>query len=520
MTTKSAPRRKTMLIIMDGVGVNPSKKNNAVHEAATPNLDEYFGKYPHTTLEASGKAVGLPDGQMGNSEVGHLTIGCGIILKQNLVRVDDAIEDGSLAKNQVLLDTITTAKVNNRPLHLIGLVSDGGVHSHVNHLCALIKICHENQVKPVIHAITDGRDTSPKSAKKYIQPMLDALEEFGGSVATVSGRYYAMDRDNRWDRTQIAWEAMVNGKGESASDVLQAIDDAYANGENDEFVIPRVMPNAEKIEANDAVLFFNFRNDRPRQMTDALSMADFDGFDRGDYAPVVVTTMTEYEKKFNAPVIFPPERPLTNLADTISQAGLKQLHCSETEKYAHVTFFLNGGKEQPYEGEDRILIESPKVNTYDECPEMSAKEVADEIIKAAEAGEHDFIVVNFANGDMVGHTAMPEPIIRAVEALDREVGRVLDAAVANDYSVIVTADHGNCDEYVDPYSGEPNTQHTVYPVPCLVIDKSFWKLSTGAGLSNIAPTVMQLMGIEQPKEIMSKSILLEEMTEDSKPAAY
>jgi 2,3-bisphosphoglycerate-independent phosphoglycerate mutase len=434
--------------------------------------------------------------------------------------VDDAIEDGSLAQNPTLLETIASAKARNRPLHLIGLVSDGGVHSHVSHLCALIKICNDNQVKPVIHAITDGRDTSPKSAKKYLQQMVDALEEFGGSVATVSGRYYAMDRDNRWDRTQIAWEAMVNGKGESASDVLQAIDDAYANGENDEFVIPRVMPNAEKIEADDAVLFFNFRNDRPRQMTAALSMPDFDGFDRGDYSPVVVTTMTEYEKKFNAPVIFPPERPATNLADTISQAGLKQLHCSETEKYAHVTFFLNGGKEQPYEGEDRILIESPKVNTYDECPEMSAKEVADEIIKAANAGEHDFIVVNFANGDMVGHTAIPEPIIRAVEALDREVGRVLDAAVANDYSVIVTADHGNCDEYIDPYSGEPNTQHTVYPVPCLVIDKSFWKLSTGAGLSNIAPTVMQLMGIEQPKEIMSKSILLEEMTEDSKPAAY
>ncbi|GAA0423841.1 2,3-bisphosphoglycerate-independent phosphoglycerate mutase [Cocleimonas flava] len=520
MTTKSAPRRKTMLVIMDGFGVNPSKKNNAVYEANTPNLDEYFGKYPHTTLEASGNAVGLPDGQMGNSEVGHLTIGCGIIIKQNLVRVDDAIEDGSLAQNPTLLETIASAKARNRPLHLIGLVSDGGVHSHVSHLCALIKICNDNQVKPVIHAITDGRDTSPKSAKKYLQQMVDTLEEFGGSVATVSGRYYAMDRDNRWDRTQIAWEAMVNGKGESASDVLQAIDDAYANGENDEFVIPRVMPNAEKIEADDAVLFFNFRNDRPRQMTAALSMTDFDGFDRGDYSPVVVTTMTEYEKKFNAPVIFPPERPATNLADTISQAGLKQLHCSETEKYAHVTFFLNGGKEQPYEGEDRILIESPKVNTYDECPEMSAKEVADEIIKAANAGEHDFIVVNFANGDMVGHTAIPEPIIRAVEALDREVGRVLDAAVANDYSVIVTADHGNCDEYIDPYSGEPNTQHTVYPVPCLVIDKSFWKLSTGAGLSNIAPTVMQLMGIEQPKEIMSKSILLEEMTEDSKPAAY
>lgn len=515
---KSAPRRKTMLIILDGFGTNPSKKNNAVHEANTPKLDEYFGNYPHTTLEASGRAVGLPDGQMGNSEVGHLTIGCGTILKQNLVRVDDAIKDGSLAHNLVLLETLAAAKAKNRPIHLIGLVSDGGVHSHVDHLCALIKFCNDNQVKPVIHAITDGRDTSPTSAKKYLQKMLDALEEFGGSVATVSGRYYAMDRDKRWDRIQLAWEAMVNGKGVSATDVIQAVDDAHANGENDEFILPRVMPNAETIQANDSVVFFNFRNDRPRQMTAALSMPEFNEFDRGDFSPAAVTTMTEYEKQFDTPVIFPPERPATNLAETISRAGLKQLHCSETEKYAHVTFFLNGGVEKPYEGEDRILVESPKVNTYDECPEMSAKELADRIIESTETGKYDFIVVNFPNGDMVGHTAVPDSVIKAVEALDHEVGRVLDTAVANDYSVILTADHGNCDEYVDPYTGGPNTQHTVYPVPCLVIDKSFWKLSTGAGLSNVASTVIQLMGIEQPKEISSKSILLEELAEHTKPA--
>ena len=520
VSTKTTPRRKTMLVIMDGFGVNPSKKNNAVIEANTPKLDEYFGKNPHTTLHASGRAVGLPEGQMGNSEVGHLTIGCGIIMKQNLVRIDDAIEDGSLGENTVLKSTLSRAKKNGRPIHLVGLVSDGGVHSHVNHLCALIKICNENEVEPVIHAITDGRDTSPKVAKKYLKQMMDALDQYGGSVATIAGRFYSMDRDNRWERTQIAWEAMINGKGESASDPLSAVDEAYANGENDEFIRPRLMPNAETIKAGDSVIFFNFRNDRPRQLTDALCMKDFSEFDRGDFSPVTVTTMTEYEKKLKTPIIFPSERPITNLADTISKAGLLQLHCSETEKYAHVTFFLNGGKERPYEGEDRIMIDSPKVHTYDECPEMSAKEVADEIIKAANAQEHSFIVVNFANGDMVGHTAIPEAVIEAVEVLDREVGRVLDAAVKNDYSVILTADHGNCDEYIDPYSGEPNTQHTVYPVPCLILDKSFWKLRTCGGLADLAPTVLQLMGIDQPKEITGKSLLLEDMSEDSKPAAY
>ena len=522
MSTQSAPRRKAMLIIMDGVGVNPSKTNNAFHEANTPNLDSYFGKYPHTTLQASGNAVGLPDGQMGNSEVGHLTIGCGTIVKQNLVRIDDAIEEGSLAENAVLKTAIQVAKDKQRPLHLVGLVSDGGVHSHVDHLCALIEICNKNGVTPAIHAITDGRDTSPKSAKKYLQQVVDALDEFGGHIATVAGRFYSMDRDTRWDRTKIGWDMMVNHVGETATDILQAIDDAYANGETDEFVLPRIMPNAAKVETDDSLVFFNFRNDRPRQLAAALCLSDFSEFDRGDYTPITVTTMTEYEKKLETPIIFLPESPETNLAETLSLANCKQLHCSETEKYAHVTFFMNGGREEPYEGEDRIMVPSPDVTTYDECPEMSAKEVADEIINAANAQEHDFIVVNFANGDMVGHTAIPDPIITAVETLDREVGRVLDAAVANDYSVLLTADHGNCDEYIDPFTGEPNTQHTVYPVPCLIIDESFWKLRTGAGLGNIAPTILELMGLEQPSGIKCKSILLEEMTAElaAKEAAY
>lgn len=497
---------------MDGVGVNPSKKNNAVHEANTPRLDEYFSKYPHITLQASGGAVGLPDGQMGNSEVGHLTIGCGIILKQDLVRINDAIEDGSFEKNIVLSNTISIAKENKSPVHLVGLLSDGGVHSHINHLVALLKMCKKGKVEAVVHIITDGRDTPPKSAIKFIKKLEETIAKHGGSIATMTGRFYAMDRDTRWNRTQRAFDAMVHGVGKESPDPMTAIDDAYENGETDEFVFPRIFPNAKKVQRDDSLIFFNFRNDRPRQLAEALGIEEFSEFDRGDYQPPVVTCLTEYDKKLLAPVAFPPERPSTNLAHVISLAGYKQLHTSETEKYAHVTFFLNGGRETPYAGEDRVMIDSPRVHTYDECPEMSAKELADVVIDAVEKQEHSFIVVNFPNGDMVGHSAIPDAIVKAVEALDTHVGRVLDAAVENEYSVIVTADHGNCDEYIDPFSGEPSTQHTVYPVPCLIVDKSFWRLRTSGGLSNLAPTVLHLMGLHKPEAISCKSLLLEEMT--------
>ncbi|MEE9309402.1 MAG: 2,3-bisphosphoglycerate-independent phosphoglycerate mutase [Cocleimonas sp.] len=520
MNQRPVPRRKTILLIMDGVGVNPSKKNNAVHEANTPRLDEYFGKYPHTTLQASGGAVGLPDGQMGNSEVGHLTIGCGIILKQDLVRINDSIDDGSFQENIVLRNTIFIAKEQNRPVHLVGLLSNGGVHSHTKHLIALLKMCKDNGVEAVVHIITDGRDTPPKSAKKCIKILIGAIKEYGGSIATMTGRFYAMDRDTRWNRTQRAFDAMVHGVGKEATDPLAVMDEAYADGETDEFLFPRVFPDAKKVSKDDSLIFFNFRNDRPRQLAAALGMEYFDNFDRGDYIPPVVTCLTEYDKKLLAPVAFPPERPSTNLAHTISLSGYKQLHTSETEKYAHVTFFLNGGRETPYAGEDRIMIDSPRVHTYDECPEMSAKELADVVINAVEEQKHSFIVVNFPNGDMVGHSAIPDAIIKAVETLDTEVGRVLDAAVENEYSVIVTADHGNCDEYVDPFSGEPSTQHTVYPVPCLIVDKSFWRLRTSGGLSNLAPTVLHLMGLHKPEAISCKSLLLEEMTEDEDSSTY
>ena len=512
MNTKVALRRKTILIIMDGVGINPSKKNNAVLEANTPRLDDYFSKHPHTTLQASGRAVGLPNGQMGNSDVGHLTIGCGTIIEQDLVRIDNAIEDGSFSQNFVLRTAIGDAKNNKRPIHLVGLVSDGGVHSHIRHLLALIKLCHDNQVAPLIHVIADGRDTSPKSLSTSLQKVLDALDEYGGKIATITGRFYAMDRDNRWERIQVAWNAIANKVGISATNPMQAIQNAYNRGETDEFIKPLVFPDAQAIQTGDSLIFFNFRKDRPRELTAALGMEDFKEFDRGVYTPIPVTCMTRYDKWMNMPVAFSVVHPPASLAKIISEAGFKQLHCAETEKYAHVTFFLNGGYETAHENEERILVNSPNVRTYDECPEMSAKEVADNVINALNKQQYEFIVVNFANGDMVGHTAIREAIIKAVEVLDTEVGRVLDAAVENNYSVVLTADHGNCDEYINPFTGEPNTQHTVYPVPCLIIDKSYWQLGTNEGLSNIAPTILQLMGLEKPKEMNRDSILIEELS--------
>lgn len=506
---RKARRRPTVLIILDGFGCNPSKSHNAVHEARTPRLDEYFAHHPHTTLAASGRAVGLPEGQMGNSEVGHLTLGCGSIVRQDLVRIDDAVADGSFFENRALVAAARSASSSKRPLHLIGLVSDGGVHSHLSHLLALVRLCAQHGAQPMVHMITDGRDTPPQSAQNYLPELEEALAEAGGCLATICGRYYAMDRDKRWDRTKIAFDALVRGEARAAETPEEAIRSAYDAGEHDEFIKPVRLPCAEPIQTGDQVLFFNFRNDRPRQLTAALVLGDFDEFDRGEFTPVTVTCLTEYSPHFQQPVGFPPERPSTCLADIVSQAGLKQFHCAETEKYAHVTFFLNGGREEPFAGEDRSMVPSPKVATYDLQPEMSAHGVADEVIKAIESRDYGLIVVNFANGDMVGHTAVPDAVIRAVETLDEEVGRVLDAAVENDHSVLLTADHGNCDEYIDPVTGQPHTQHTVYPVPCLLIDESPWRLMTGGGLSNVAPTVLQLMGVEQPEAMQGRSLLLE-----------
>ncbi len=508
MTAASTPRRPTLLVILDGVGLSSQHENNAFYLANTPNLDHYFAHYPFTTLQASGRAVGLPEGQMGNSEVGHTTIGCGSILRQDLVRIDDAISDGSFFANPELLAAVERAKRQNRPLHLIGLVSDGGVHSHIRHLLALIELCQRHQVIPAVHAITDGRDTPPKSAQAFIARVQAALREAGGHIATVCGRYYAMDRDKRWERVREAWRAMCYGEGQQADDAEQAIAQAYQQGLSDEFIPATVIRGGSTIVADDSVVFFNFRNDRSRQLTYILSSPGFKPFDRGEFKPLPITCMTEYDPDLQLPIAFPPEAPDTTLAEIVSLAGLRQFHCAETEKYAHVTFFLNGGREEPFPGEGRIMVPSPPVATYDKAPEMSAEAVADATITALESREFSFLVVNFANGDMVGHTAVAPAVIKAMETLDQQVGRLLQAARDAGYSVLLTADHGNCEVMVDPNTGEPHTQHTTNPVPCLLIDAdNGFRLAEGGGLANIAPTVLELMGLPKPTAMTADSLL-------------
>lgn len=508
MSKEVVPRRPVLLLILDGFGVNPSRLNNAVALAKTPRLDDYFSRYSHTLLQASGSAVGLPDGQMGNSEVGHLTMGCGSIVRQDLVSIDEAISDGSFFNNQALNDAVEAARNSERPLHLMGLVSDGGVHSHIGHLLALIELCKRHGVRPVVHMITDGRDTSPRSALQFLDVIEHALKGVGGTVVTVSGRYFAMDRDNRWDRVKTAWQAIARGKGCQADTPRDAIEAAYADDTGDEFIPPTVIKAGEPLQWGDQMVFFNFRKDRARQLTSALFRQDFDDFERGDFSPVTITCMTEYDDWYRLPFAFHQDRPKITLAEVISRAGIPQFHCAETEKYAHVTYFLNGGRGDAFEGEERSIIDSPKVATYDLQPEMNAAAVADAVIEAMGSGKYGFVVVNFANGDMVGHSGIAAAVIQAVEALDREAGRVLEAAEAANFSVILTADHGNCEEMVDPVSGEPQTQHTCYPVPCLIMDELPWTLSTGAGLSSIAPTVLHLLGLQIPDAMSGHSLLL------------
>ncbi len=501
-------RRPVILIILDGFGVNPSKAHNAVVLAPTPRLDSLFAENSHTTLSASGRAVGLPDGQMGNSEVGHMTLGSGCVIRQDLVLIDDAIADRSFFDNRALVAAAQRAASRERPLHLMGLVSDGGIHSHMRHLMALIKLAKRNGAKPLLHMITDGRDTPPRAAMDYLPALEESLAAADGRIATLSGRYYAMDRDSRWDRTKMAFDAVVHRQGRQAASARAAIEAAYAAGEDDEFISPTPIEGGEPLREDDSLVFFNFRKDRPRQTVSALFNPNFDDFDRGGFRRADVTCMMEYDQWYGLPVAFDHESPSLTLGGIVSDAGLAQLHCAETEKFAHVSFFFNGGQSDPYPKEDRILIPSPKVATYDLKPEMSAPEVADALIGALNERQYAFIVANFANGDMVGHTAVREAILEAVTVLDREVGRVVDAARDNGYSVIITADHGNCDEMIDPLSGEPHTRHTCYPVPCLVIDEIPWILSIDGGIVDITPTVLALMGLPAPEGMQGKSLLL------------
>lgn len=508
MTEPKAPRRPALLIVMDGVGLNPSRLNNAVAQARTPNLDRLYSSHPLTVLEASGRAAGLPDGQMGNSEVGHLTLGCGVVLRQDLVRINAACKDGELAANPALREALAACRDSGRPLHLLGLVSDGGVHSHLDHLLALVAAAGQAGVKPVVHMITDGRDTAPRCAAGYL-PVLDAaLAEAGGQIATVIGRFFAMDRDQRWERVEQAWRLLVLGEGHDVRDAAAAIAESYGRDQGDEFIEASKTADFVAVEPDDQVVFFNFRNDRPRELTEALAKSNFDGFERGGDRLVNVTCMTRYDSTYPFPVIFEKERPQTTIGEAVSALGLRQFRCAETEKYPHVTFFLNGQRDQPFDGEEREMIPSPKVATYDLMPEMSAYAVCEATKRAIESEVYSLLVVNFANGDMVGHTGVPEACVKAVEVVDECVGVLTEAAAAHGVSVIVTADHGNCDQLKDPITGEPHTQHTTYPVPCLVIDPANPPLANAMGISNIAPTLLQLMGIEQPAGMPQESIIL------------
>jgi len=505
-----APRRRTLLVILDGFGVSPGKENNATYLAYTPNLDDYFGYFPSTVLQASGNAVGLPEGQMGSSEVGHLTLGSGAVMRQSLVQINEAIRDNSLIENESLVLACKKAHKTNRPLHLVGLVSDGGVHSHLRHLLALIDLASRYGVEPQVHVITDGRDVSPKSAMQFISLLQTPLEQAGGRIASICGRSYAMDRNENWTRTHAAWKLLTKGSGLQAGDAESAIANAYHAGQTDEYIKPTWIAGAETIASGDPVIFFNFRSDRSRQLSMALGKVNFSGFERGDYQTAALTTLTQYSNDCSFPVAFRTERPATTLAEIISQAGLKQLHCAETEKSAHVTYFFNGGREKPFEGEDWNITPSPEVSRYDQAPDMSAEAIANNVITAVDNDHYDFVVANFANGDMVGHTGNKDAIIESIEALDMHVGRAVDTAIEADYSVIVTADYGNCEEMSDLSNGNPLVHHTSNPVPCLVMDPMVMHLASDMGLSSIAPTVLELMGLPIPASMTGKLLLSEE----------
>ncbi|WP_270584097.1 2,3-bisphosphoglycerate-independent phosphoglycerate mutase [Bacillus smithii] len=502
------------LIILDGFGLRDEVKGNAVAQAKKPNFDRYWNKYPHATLRASGEAVGLPDGQMGNSEVGHLNIGAGRIVYQSLTRVNIAIREGEFDRNETFLGAMNHVKKHGTSLHLFGLLSDGGVHSHIDHMFALLRLAAKEGVKKVyIHAFLDGRDVGQKTAKKYIEQTLEKIKEYGvGEIATISGRYYSMDRDKRWDRVKKSYDAMVYGEGPKYKDPFELVDDSYANGIYDEFVIPSVMvkENGEAvatIQDNDAVIFYNFRPDRAIQISNAFTNEDFREFDRGPKAPknLYFVCLTHFSETVKGYVAFQPTNLDNTIGEVLSQNGLKQLRIAETEKYPHVTFFMSGGREEKFPGEERILINSPKVATYDLKPEMSAYEVADALVKEIEADKFDAIILNFANPDMVGHSGKLEPTIKAVEAVDECLGRVVDLILEKGGVAIITADHGNADEVVT-LDGKPMTTHTTNPVP-VIVTKEGLELRDGGILGDLAPTMLDLLGIKQPKEMTGQSII-------------
>ena len=503
-------KRPTMLLIMDGFGMREECKGNAIKAANTPGLDHIFETYPSTSLMACGLDVGLPEGQMGNSEVGHLNIGAGRIVYQDLTMISKAIEDGDFFKNEALLAAMAHARENSSTLHLLGLLSDGGVHSHISHLFALIDMAKEECVEKLcIHCFLDGRDVPPRCALTYMDQLCDHMRQADlGTVGIVSGRYYAMDRDKRWDRLERAYDAMTGISDLHAPTGRAAIEAAYGRDENDEFVLPTIVEGAIPVSDKDAMIMFNFRPDRAREITRAFVDADFDGFERKKICrDLKYVCMTQYDASMpNVQLAFPPETPENTFGDYISSLGLKQLRIAETEKYAHVTFFFNGGVEEPREGEDRILVPSPKVATYDMQPEMSAYEVTDRVLEAIDSDCYDVIVLNFANADMVGHTGIMDAAVKAIETLDKCVPRIADAVLSKGGQILLTADHGNADEMIAE-DGSPMTAHSLSAVPLVHIAKEPMPLNDGGRLCDIAPTLLALMGLEIPKEMTGHSLL-------------
>ena len=505
-------KKPVMLCILDGFGWVPDQTyGNAIVAAKKPNLDRLFAQYPHTTIGASGMDVGLPDGQMGNSEVGHTNIGAGRIVYQQLTLITKSIRDGSMRKNDVLVRNMKAAIDAGKAIHFMGLTGNGGVHSHIDHLFGLLDMAKDLGAKEIyVHCIMDGRDTDPHSGKEFLGEIQKKLAQLGvGKIATVVGRYYAMDRDNRWDRVEKAYAAFVYGEGEKFADPIAAIQASYDKDVTDEFVLPCITCEGGRVQAGDTIVFTNFRPDRAREITRAFADDAFTGFERKlGRIPVQYVCMAQYDATMpNVEVAYPPV-PLTNvLGEYVAAHGKTQLRIAETEKYAHVTFFFNGGREAPFEGEDRCVIPSPKVATYDLQPEMSAYLVADECKKRIESGKYDMIILNFANCDMVGHTGIFDAAVKAVEAVDKAAGEVIDAVVAAGGAVLLTADHGNADKMYEP-DGEPFTAHTTNPVPLLAINCGDVKLREGGVLADLAPTLLQLMELPQPEEMTGKSLFV------------
>ena len=503
--------KKVILMILDGWGITQEPKVSAVFNANTSFIDNLYNKYPNASLRTDGKHVGLPVGQMGNSEVGHMNLGAGRIVYQNLVKINMAVENNTLGKEKVLLDALSYAKKNHKNIHLLGLLSDGGIHSHINHLKGLLDVAVENKIENVfLHAFTDGRDCDPKSGTYFINNIQEYMANTTGELASVTGRYYAMDRDKRWERVKIAYDALVNAKGVKSTDAVKSMEESYANNVTDEFINPIIMSDENgiakaQIKADDVVIFFNYRTDRGRELTEVLTQQDFPEFEMKTI-PLHYNTVTNYNEKFkNINVIYNTSNLEETLGEVLERTGKEQIRIAETEKYPHVTFFFSGGREQKFEGEKRLLCPSPKVATYDLKPEMSAFEIRDYIIPELNKKEVDFVCLNFANGDMVGHTGVMEAAIKACEAVDKCVEDVVNSALENDYTTIIIADHGNCETMINP-DGTPHTAHTTNPVPLILVDKELKSIKDGV-LGDVAPTILKLMGIEKPESMTQHSLI-------------